>query len=236
MLAAAPGKLRDLLRNVFNLSLAAQLLADGASPDSIRTVATQSDLIDAYEDRRLTSTALHQATAMTVGAMVTRRRLAVRKVVVGHSQLDAVIQTGVLTESGDLVSFAHHVLFDHVAGRFFLEWDDPVRLIGQLGGDSSIALMLAPALRFAIERLWRQDTDGKAQVWQLVADIYADPAVDPVLANVALRTAIERVATSADVAGLVALIAARPSEEALATMLSRLGRRLITSHTRCGRR
>lgn len=224
LLAAAPGKLRDLLRNVFNLSLAAQLLADGASPDSIRTVATQSDLIDAYEDRRLTGTALHQATAMTVGAMVTRRRLAVRKVVVGHSQLDAVIQTGVLTESGDLVSFAHHVLFDHVAGRFFLEWDDPVRLIGQLGGDSSIALMLAPALRFAIERLWRQDTDGKAQVWQLVADIYADPAVDPVLANVALRTAIERVATSADVAGLVALIAARPSEEALATMLSRLAR------------
>ena len=224
LLAAAPGKLRDLLRNVFNLSLAAQLLADGTSPDSIRTVATQSDLIDAYEDRRLTGTALHQATAMTVGAMVTRRRLAVRKIVVGHSQLDAVIQTGVLTESGDLVSFAHHVLFDHVAGRFFLEWDDPVRLIGQIGGDSSIALMLAPALRFAIERLWRQDTDGKAQVWQLVADIYADPAVDPVLANVAPRTAMERVATSADVAGLVALIATRPNEEALATMLSRLAR------------
>lgn len=224
LLAAAPDKLRDLLRNVFNLSLAAQLLADGASPDSIRTVATQSDLIDAYEDRRLVGTALHAAAAATVCAMVSRRRLAVRKVVVGHDQLDAVIQTGVLTDTGDLVSFAHHVLFDHVAGRFFLEWDDPARLIGQLGGDSSIALMLAPALRFAIERLWRQDADGKAQVWRLAADIYADSAVDPVLANVALRTAIERVATPIDVAGLVALIKARPNDEALATMLSRLAR------------
>lgn len=224
LLGAAPVKLRDLLRNVFNLSLAAQLLADGASPDSIRTVATQSDLIDAYEDRRLAGTTLHAAAAATVGAMVRRRRLAVRKVVVGHDQLDAVIQTGVLTDTGDLVSFAHHVLFDHVAGRFFLEWDDPARLIGQLGGDSSIALMLAPALRFAIERLWRQDSDGKAQVWRLVADIYADPAVDPVLANVALRTAIDRVATAADIAGLVALIAERPTDEALATMLSRLAR------------
>ncbi|MGE3367078.1 MAG: ATP-binding protein, partial [Rhizobiaceae bacterium] len=135
-----------------------------------------------------------------------------------------LIQTGVLTDTGDLVSFAHHVLFDHVAGRFYLEWDDPARLIGQVGGDSSIALMLAPALRFAIERLWRQDSYGKAQVWRLVADIYADAAVDPVLANVALRTAIERVATPADVAGLVALIAARPNAEALATMLSRLAR------------
>lgn len=224
LLAAAPDKLRDLLRNVFNLSLAAQLLTDGASPDSIRTVATQSDLIDAYEDRRLVGTALHQAAATTVGAMVSRRRLAVRKVVVGHDQLDAVIQTGVLTDTGDLVSFSHHVLFDHVAGRFYLEWDDPARLIAQLGGDSSIALMLAPALRFAIERLWRQDSDGKAQVWRLVADIYADAGVDPVLANVALRTAIERVATPTDVAGLVTLIAARPKDEALATMLSRLAR------------
>lgn len=224
LLAAAPDKLRDLLRNVFNLSLAAQLLADGASPASISTVATQSDLIDAYEDRRLVGTALHQAAAATVGVMVTRRRLAVRKVVVGHDQLDAVIQTGVLTDTGDLVSFAHHVLFDHVAGRFYLEWDDPVRLLGQLGGDSSIALMLAPALRFAIERLWRQDAVGKAQVWRLVADIYADTAVDPVLANIALRTAIERVATPIDVAGLVTLLAARPNDEALATMLSRLAR------------
>ncbi|WP_244601293.1 MULTISPECIES: ATP-binding protein [Rhodopseudomonas] len=224
LLAAAPDKLRDLLRNVFNLSLAAQLLADGASPDSIRTVATQADLIDAYEDRRLVGTAVHQAAAATVRAMVDRRRLAVRKIVVGHDQLDAIIRTGVLAESGDLVSFAHHVLFDHVAGRFFLEWDDPERLIPQLGGDSSIALMLAPALRFAIERLWRQDDEGKAHVWRLIADIYADPVVDPVLANVALRTAIERVGAKADVAGLVALIAARPNDAALATMLSRLAR------------
>ncbi|WP_234896093.1 ATP-binding protein [Sinorhizobium meliloti] len=224
LLSAAPDKLRDLLRNIFNLSLAAQLLADGASPDSIRTVATQSDLIDAYEDRRLVGTPAHQAAAVTVGAMVQRRRLAVRKVVVGHDQLDAVIQTGVLVESGDLVSFAHHVLFDHVAGRFFLEWDSSARLIPQLGGDSSTALMLAPALRFAIERVWRRDADGKAQVWRLVADIYADPAVDPVLANVALRTAIERVGTQADISGLVELIAARPNDEALATMLSRLAR------------
>ncbi|HEU5068447.1 MAG TPA: hypothetical protein VFT61_09705, partial [Sphingomicrobium sp.] len=224
LLAAAPYKLRDLLRNIFNLSLAAQLLADGANPDSIRTVATQSDLVDSYEDRRLVGTSASQAAAAAVRAMVERRRLAVRKVVIGHDQLDVVIRIGVLAESGDLVSFAHHVLFDHVAGRFFLEWDDTARLIPQLGGDSSIALMLAPALRFAIERLWRQDADGRAQVWRLVTDIYANPAVDPVLANVALRTTIERVATSADIAGLIALIAARPNDEALATMLSRLAR------------
>ena len=33
---------------------------DTASPDSIRTVATQSDLIDAYEDHRLTRVGTHK--------------------------------------------------------------------------------------------------------------------------------------------------------------------------------
>lgn len=224
LLAAAPERLRDLLRNVFNLSLAAQLLEDGASPDSIRTVATQSDLIDAYEDRRLVGTQLQRAAAAAVEAMVDRRRLAVRKVVVTHDRLDEVIQTGVLTDAGDLVGFSHHVLFDHVAGRFFLSWDDPAALIRQVSGDSSLALMLAPSLRFALERLWRRDGHGKPAVWRLLADIYASTSVDPVLANVALRTAVECVLTTADIAGLPRLISERAGDAAISTMLSRLAR------------
>jgi len=224
LLTAAPGMLRDLLRNVFNLSLAAQLITDGASPESIRNVSTQSDLIDAYEDRRLIGTSVQQAAAAAVNEMVLRRRLAVRKVVIAHDHLDEVIQSGVLTDAGDLVSFSHHVLFDHVAGRFFLDWDDPSRLIGQLDGDSSIALMLAPGLRFAVERFWRSDSEGKPAVWRFIADIYADTNVDPVLANVALRTAIERVGVTRDVAGLARLTVERGTEEPIATMLSRLAR------------
>ncbi|MVT70000.1 ATP-binding protein [Bradyrhizobium pachyrhizi] len=224
LLTAAPGMLRDLLRNVFNLSLAAQLITDGATPDSIRTVSTQSDLIDAYEDRRLIGTSLQQAAAAAVNEMIRRRRLAIRKVVIGHERLDDVVRSGVLSDAGDLVSFSHHVLFDHVAGRFFLDWDDPLRLIGQLGGDSSIALMLAPGLRFAVERLWRSDRDGKSAVWHFIADVYSAANVDPVLANVALRTAIERVGDMSDIEGLVGLLTERGSEETIATMLSRLAR------------
>ena len=70
-----------------------------------------------------------------------------------------------LAEAGDLVTFTHHVLFDHVAGRFYLEWDDSSRLIAQISGDASRALLLAPALRFAIERLWRSDQPGKPATW-----------------------------------------------------------------------
>jgi hypothetical protein len=224
LLAAAPEKLRELLHNIFNLSLAAQLLTDGTSPDSIRTVSTQSDLIDAYEEQRLIGTTLQRTAGATVAAMVSRRRLVVGKTDVETEHLDEIIRTGVLTEAGDDVRFSHHVLFDHVASRFFLERHDGVRLMRQLGGDSSIALMLAPALRFSIERSWNQDAPDKRTVWRLVADIYANTAVDPVLANVALRTAIEHVCSPSDVVGLTALIGARAGDAAITIMLSRLAR------------
>ena len=225
LFSAAPPALHALLHNIFNLSLAAQLLSDGARPDSFAGIRSQSGLIDAYEDERLATTALQQAAAATVGEMAGRGRLAVRKVVVQHGALDDVIQAGVLVEADDLVSFAHHVLFDHVAGRFYLEWDDdPARLITQVSGDSSKALLLAPALRFAIERLWRGDRPGRAASWAQLLAIFSADAIDPVVANVALRTAVENVETTADIEGLAALIAADPDAPGLATLLSRLSR------------
>ena len=153
LLASATEALAELLRNVFNLSLAAELLADGEDPAGFAGIATQSGLIDTYEDRRMPTTGMTQAAAEAVTTMAASRRLAVRKVDVRHMDLDQVIQAGVLATANDLVSFSHHVLFDHVAGRFYLAWHNPDQMITQLEGDTAAALLLAPALRFAIERI-----------------------------------------------------------------------------------
>lgn len=222
LLALAPPRLAELLRSIFNLSLAAQLLADGTDPAAFGAIRTQSGLIDAYEDVRLGTTALQQAAASTAAAMVSRRRLSVRKVVIAHTELDAVIQAGVLAESGDLVSFSHHVLFDHVAGRFHLAWDDPDALLAQLVGDTSTALLLAPALRFAVERLWRFDDAGRPRSWQLVTGIFLATSVDPVLGNVALRIAAENIEDEKDIARLIVRVATSPAEPGLAALLGRL--------------
>jgi len=224
LLGVAPPPLHALLHNIFNLSLAAQLLEDGASASSFGAIRSQSGLIDAYEDERLATTPLQQAASAAVSEMASRGRLAVRKVLVRHGALDAVIQAGVLAEAGDLVSFTHHVLFDHVAGRFYLEWDDSSRLIAQISGNASRALLLAPALRFAIERLWRSDQPGRRATWAQIAAIFAATDIDSVVANVALRTAVENVETHADVEGLALRIAANPDAPGLANLLSRLSR------------
>lgn len=224
LLGSAPPPLGELMRNVFNLALASQLLADGADPNAFGGIATQAGLIDVYEDLRLPTTSLRQAAAASVAAMVRRGRLMVRRVAIRHADVDAVVRSGVLAETGDLVGFAHHVLFDHVAGRFHLEWDDPDGLIAQLAGDASVALLLAPALRFAVERLWRSDGPGRPLAWRLVANIFSTSTVDAVLANVALRIVVENVATEADTDGVASRIAADPDDPSLGAMLGRLAR------------
>lgn len=224
LLASAPPALAELLRNIFNLSLAAELLADGAAPAAFSGIGNQSGLIDAYEDARLKTTPMEEAARAAAAAMASRRRLSVRKVVIGHPSLDAVIQAGVLSESGDLVSFAHHVLFDHVAGRYYLEWDDPDALLAQLAGDTSTALQLAPALRFAVERLRRIDNTGRPLSWRLLIGVFSATSVDPVLGNVALRTVVENIENQEDVAGLVTHVAASPTNPALVALLGPLAR------------
>lgn len=227
LLASATEALAELLRNVFNLSLAAELLDDGADPAGFAGIATQSGLIDTYEDRRMPTTGMTQAAAEAVTAMAASRRLAVRKVDVRHMDVDQVIQAGVLTTAGDLVSFSHHVLFDHVAGRFYLAWHDPDGLIAQLEGDTSAALLLAPALRFAIERIWRADTAGRPQSWKLVYDIFSATKVDPVLGNVALRILSDNVTHAGDLTGLIERVAATPDNATLASLLNRLSRFVV---------
>ncbi len=204
--ATAPPKLRNLLRNVFNLSLAAELLSAGVEAQSIRTVATQSELIRRYEDIRLPSQALRLAVKAAVTLMVRRRQLSVRAVDIENNAVDEVCQTGVLVPAGDSVSFAHHVLFDHIAGRFYLAWDDTDALRAQLSGDTSIGLILGPALRFALEQLWQEDGAGHARTWRFLADLTEVSEPDPVVVSIALRTAAERVEVPTDVDGLCAMI------------------------------
>lgn len=224
LLASAPPQLSTLLTNIFNLSLAAQLLSDGTDVPTLGLIATQSGLIDVYEDARLGTTALVQAVAKAAETMASRRRLSVRKVLIDHASIDAAIQTGVLVATGDLVSFAHHVLFDHIAGRHLLEWDDPAALIEQLGGQTSAALLLAPALRFAIERGWRNDSAARPATWQLLTGIFAADRVDPVLGHVALRVVVENIEVESDIDNLLTRIDADPANQTLATLLGLLSR------------
>lgn len=222
--ATAPPKLRDLLRNIFNLSLAAKLLASNIEPAVIQRLATQSDLIRKYEDIRLTDQAMRRAAKAVVTLMVRRRQLIVRSVDVESDAVEAVCEAGVLVPAGgDNISFVHHVLFDHIAGRFYLA-DDPTELHQQLSGDPAIGLVLGPALRFALERMWMLDKPGRPSTWRFLAKLAAEAEPDPIVLSIALRTAAEQVEGSSDVAGLRVLLEASTDLDAVGKLLGQVAR------------
>jgi hypothetical protein len=224
LVGTAPLKLRALLQNIFNLSLAAGLIESGVAAENIRTLTTQSELIDSYEDERLSTHPLKRAAAAAITAMVGSRRLTVPQINVQHDAVDALLQSGVLVRAGDLVAFAHHVLFDHIAGRFYLAWSQPPLLQQQVSGDSAIGLLLGPALRFAIERIWQADLQGRPASWALLVGITSATDLDPVVASVALRTIAERVETIPDVEGIATLVQNTSDVDTVGGMLSRLAR------------
>lgn len=224
LFASAPPALQQLLHNVFNLSLAADLISGGASAESIAEVKTQSDLIWRYEDSRLTNDRLRNAVGDTLSVMIEKRRIAVLRSRIHNDAISDVVQSGVLALANDRVAFSHHVLFDHAASRFYLEWDDLDALAAQVSADPAIGLLLGPALRFAVEKAWRDDEPGHAQTWQLIAQLCATADIDPVVTSVALRTAAEGVENLRDVAGLIDLLRLDPASPNLATALDRIAR------------
>lgn len=223
--ATAPPKVRNLLRNIFNLSLAAELLEANVEPTAIQRLATQSELIGKYEDIRLTDQAMRRAAKAAVTLMVLRRRLTVRDVDVESDAVDAVCKAGVLVPAGgDNIAFAHHVLFDHIAGRFYLDADDPKELHRQLSGDPTIGLVLGPALRFALERMWQADTTGRPRTWRFLTELAAEVEPDPIVLSIALRTAAEQVEGPADVAGLRTLLERSTDLDAIGKLLGQVAR------------
>jgi hypothetical protein len=220
--AHAPLQVKELLGNVFNLSLAAELVDRGVASESIRTVTTQSELIEKYENERLPTAKLRVALRDVVSAMVQHRRLAIRKALISHEELDDLIGTGVLSEAGDKIAFSHHILFDHAAGRLYLDWDDAARLRQQVAGDPEVGFLLGPALRFAMERVWRDDLPGRTRTWRLIADFASTDRLDPIVASVALRTAAQSVAGPKDIGGLLELIKTGDVNSKLGSALARL--------------
>lgn len=224
LLSAAPDRLKALLLNIFNLSLAADLIDQGATPEDFRELTTQSALIDRYEDERLPEHPQQLATKAVIEEMLKQKRLAVRATDVGHDRLGDVVQAGVLARVADRVSFAHHVLFDHAAARFVLHWDDVDEFAKQVGASSILGLMLSPSIRFAVDRIWQGRERGPAFAWRLVRRLVGDNSVDAVVSSAVVRTVVSLVRVPADVEGIGQLVEHSSDPEGDANFLASVAR------------
>ena len=193
----------------FNTRLLADLISGGLAPEAFSELQTQVQLLELYWRHRI---AKHGAGAelclrVAVAEMIKSRSLRAPKLEAAKhdpNAFDQLLRENVLVTAGNQhVAFRHHILFDYATSRLYLAPDDleaTAKLVDQGNG---LGLMLAPALAFALQQLWSDQTQGHRCFWQAVARIAGDPGCDPVARSVAARTASELPKIAGDIAGLI---------------------------------
>jgi hypothetical protein len=233
LLAAAPTRVVDLMRNPFNLWLAVGLLELGEPVASMTSARDQLQLLHQYWRRRVEQSPRRlprtRVLAALVEAMLTARRLRSDESVVPtgleddlHSLLhDGVLQqapTPLLASAARVLVFSHHILFDFAAAALAMASTEGSQLGHRLRQDPDLAVVARPSLDLHLTDLWRVDPEHKlfaATVNDLVVD-------DQVLAGIAAaRIVIENVSSPADLTWLIDQF--RHSTETAATITSWLG-------------
>ena len=183
----APEKLRDLLHVPFNLWLMAQLIEAGIALDNLTPIRTQLELLDQYWSHRVIrehrqGNAREVVLRQVCEGMVQYRTPRVNRSYVAdradssalHDLLSAQILIPQLsppdsTPNPDVLTFAHHLLFDYAIARLLLR-GLPETLISRLTDDPELAIVIRPSLVLHFQHLWARDSRHE-QFWELVLQV-----------------------------------------------------------------
>ena len=173
LFVGAGDKLRDLLRNIFNLHLLAELLRYGVAGAVLSSITTQAELLDSYWQHRVRGEdgkhdAREAALSVIVNRMIASQLLSVNRAdirpLVEAEALVTLEKEGILRadeQAGrpddDTLLFSHHVLFDYTVARTALgRGRNPAKLVAMLGAQRELVLMLSPSLTLAISDVWAE--------------------------------------------------------------------------------
>lgn len=206
-------KLRDLAAVPFNTRLLADLLGAGVSASAFGGAQTQVELLGIYWGRRVTplGNAADVALRAALEQMVVSHALQAERVSVAASApeaLDGLFKANVLVPIyGDrYVAFRHHILFDYAASRLFINPLDIGSVQTRLLSQPGLALMLAPAIAYALQDVWINSINDRPEFWNAVVALSGHSPSDPVARSVAARMASVLPVQANDAAGLVALL------------------------------
>ena len=171
-------RLAELVRNPFNLNLAAGLLS--GDPARVFTVRSQLDLLMLYWDQRVaTGPAMYGRLAVLeklAREMIRRRRDRLHRphdilITSELAAMQGLLSDGVLREAqapgyastAAPVAFAHALLFDFtVANQVLARLEDPMHLAGALAAEPDWALLLRSSLELHLAALWHGDPTRKS--------------------------------------------------------------------------
>jgi hypothetical protein len=239
---SAPPRLAALLRNPFNLRLAAELLDSGVSATSLRGIKLRVELLDRYWQARVIakpdprdSDARESVLRAACQRMVQLRRLSVDRADLTENPaagrpLSEVLEANVLktfaASAGALpdrsiLTFPHHVLFDYAVARLLLRGSSHAHA-ERLADDPDLVLMVRPSLVLHFQWLWSRDSTDvtRTEFWTGVFAMFAKSAIRTTAQIVGPGVAVELTESTSDLAPLTASL--RSADPATRTVAERV--------------
>ncbi|MBE1600257.1 ATP-binding protein [Streptomyces stelliscabiei] len=200
---------RQLLRNSFNLRLAAELLLDGATARELTGVGSRLDLLERYWEARVMSGEGGFARAnvlsrfCALAASDRRLRVPSLQLLQGDSAAESAMQTllsrsvlvpvpGIAAGAGlGPVQFAHHVLFDYaVAVTHLASFSDASSgegLVGCLSVDPNLMLFARPSVGIYLQLAWERGPEVFCALAMQLADAQIPSMAVTAMADVLAR-------------------------------------------------
>ena len=215
LVVRAPLAFRELLDNLFNLSLVAELVGLGVPEGELTGVRTQIGLLDRYWQHRVIDedgqgNARESLLRHAVEEMVQTRTLrANRANLLPHAtgnSLDDVQSRNILRPCSpagvgpahpDVLEFAHHVLFDYAVARLLFR-GTPDRLIQRVSQDPVIALTVQPSLRMHFQHLWYLQGVNHDEFWDATFSVARAPQIPEIARLVGPSVAADLAALPVD--------------------------------------
>jgi hypothetical protein len=190
----APTKLKELLLNIFNLHLLAELLNDGVVSADLENIRTQPELLDAYWRHRIQGNDGRRDAREGIVSAVVEGMIANRSLQVARADLRGDPNIGVLNDlerqgvlvasegdgrpDDDILLFSHNILFDYAVARLvFRRGRDPVYLTTRLRDTPDLALLLGPSLTFAMADRWGVQATIRQEFWNLAFALEAEATI-----------------------------------------------------------
>ncbi|WP_407915193.1 hypothetical protein [Kitasatospora sp. NE20-6] len=207
---------RRLLRNPFNLRLAAELLLNGVSTAGLAGIGSRLDLLDQYWQSRVSDgqegTTRQALLAKLCAAAVRERRMTVpvQQILSGDTAgatvLDSLMSRSVLTSAPSIaggstrgpLQFAHHVLFDYAIALVYFD-SFGGGLPECLQEDPDLLLFARPSIDMYLDMAWNL---GPAVFCELALKLAAQ-GMSPMAATAAAEVAARNTLSTADLEPLL---------------------------------
>lgn len=223
----ADTKLKELVRNPFNLGLLSGLLNSGVQASELVSISTRGQLLERYGTERMDDIGLGAEIALSkiTSAMLDRRVTALDITLLDPANANIVeenlVAPGLLVrESANRLAFRHHVLYDFAIARFVLSLDEKSAL-DRCSRASGAGLLLAPSLGYWLDERFRNA--APTDFWRLVISLTATNEVDPIIRVESARLAVELVAQPKDLDCLADAVLAKPNGLAVQATIHLVG-------------